>query len=87
MESVADDEGRDEPSLDLGNTLDDMLGHEPAAQFTVLVVDPSAGGLQVYGPYGRPDADRAAAEMREQFAVVGLGEVSVHVLPLHRPGE
>lgn len=78
--------GRDELFLDLGASLDAVLGFSPAETYILLVVDPAAGGVQAYGPYPKHAVHDEATAMRDQFRNDGIEGVSVHVLPLHRPG-
>jgi hypothetical protein len=73
--------------FDLGVPLDALLGHAAADSYILLVIDPSAGGLQAYGPYSEAEADTAAATMRGQFRDESIEGVSVHVLPLYAPGD
>ena len=71
--------------FDLGDTLDALLGFSSAESYVLLVVDPSAGGIQAYGPYTEQAIHESAAAMRDQFREDGIEGVSVHVLPLHGP--
>lgn len=79
-------EGDDEERvLDLGAILDAALGIPPTESSVLLVVDPSAAGVQAYGPYPGAAVQEAATAMRKQLREDGVDGVSVHVLALHAP--
>lgn len=80
-------DGDEERVFDLGAALDALLGFSPAASYVLLVVDPTAGGIQAYGPYADDAVHDAASAMRDQFRDDDIEGVSVHVLPLHDPDE
>jgi hypothetical protein len=55
----------------------------PGRQYVALLIDPSTGEIEAYGPVDDPNAVVLAEELRNALAVdVKLGEVGVLILPL-----
>lgn len=85
-DEVRTPEGNDEErALDLSAELDALLGFTPTDSYILIVVDPSAGGLQAYGPIAGAAIHDAAAAMRRRLREDGVHGVSVNVLPLYSP--
>jgi hypothetical protein len=56
---------------------------EPSRRYVALLIDPTIGEIEVFGPVDGPDAVVLAAALRTALAAdPELGEVGVLILPL-----
>jgi hypothetical protein len=60
-----------------------LCGGGPRRRYVVLLIDPSTGEIEAFGPVDEPNAVVLAAELRTALATdPELGEVGVLILPL-----